>query len=352
MPGPPLISVVLPVYHVREYLAECLDSVLAEHEPAIEVIAIDDASPDGCGALLDDRASKDRRLTVVHSDRNLGPGNARNAGLARAKGCYVWFIDPDDVLPARTLPAIASRLAQQSPDVLLIGYEQLYPDGSTAPSEDSWLLGSAPPGTFCIADAPQLVNLTMTSWSKVLRREFLIGLNEPFRQGIHEDVPVTCAALLAGRLAAFARVCYRYRRSRHGSFMATSGRNHLAIFDAYADVFGMVGKRLAACDPAITPEVRAAVFERAIWHYASVLQSGRGAGPLRWGGMVPGRDRRAFFRRMHADFIRYVPAGYRLPPGPRGAKLRLIARGAYRTYELLEPLNHLRIAARRPRSRR
>ena len=64
------------------------------------------------------------------------------------------------------------------------------------------LLRSAPAGTFSLADAPQLIGLTMTAWSKVLRRDFLLGLGEPFSPGIHEDIPVTCAALLARRGSA------------------------------------------------------------------------------------------------------------------------------------------------------
>jgi glycosyltransferase involved in cell wall biosynthesis len=353
----PLISVVMPVYQVREYLGECLDSVLADAGagPAIELIAVDDASTDGSGALLAERARQDKRLTVIRTERTAGPGNARNTGLARAAGTYVWFVDPDDLLAPGALRAVAATLGRLEPDVLLIGYEQLYPDGSTGPAPDGPLLGSLPGGVFRIAQAPAVVNLTMTSWSKVLRREFLAGLDEPFRPGIHEDIPVSSAALLAGRLGTLPRVCYRYRRRRPGSFMASSSRDHLAIFDSYADVLAMVAKRLAgqpSTDAETTSAVQAAFFERAIWHYAAVLQAGRGVGPLRSGAMVPGRDRKAFFRRMHADYVRHAPPGYRAPGGARGAKLRLVARDAYLAYELLEPLNRLRIWARGLRSRR
>jgi CDP-glycerol glycerophosphotransferase len=366
MPNPPLISVVMPVYGVRRYLGECLDSLLGQggdrpgasqpgtSQPggpapgaSIEVIAVDDASPDGCGAVLDDRAAADPRLRVLHLDTNRGPGHARNAGLAQAAGSYVWFIDADDLVPAGAVAAVTARLLHDGPDVLLIGYQDLRPDGSTPPGAGTDLLRAAPPGVFLLADAPELINLTMTAWSKLLRREFLLRLDEPFRPGIHEDVPVTCATLLAGRLAALAAPCYTYRRSRPGSFMATKDGGHLSIFSAYEEVFGMIAKRPASGDEAVTAAVRSAVFERAIWHYTSVLQTGRGIGRLRIGGLVPGRDRRAFFSRMHTDYLRYAPAGYRRPAGPRGAKLRLIERNAYLTYELLEPLNHLRVAVRR-----
>ncbi len=345
----PLISVVIPVHGVPGYLGPCLDSVLArDREVALEVIAVDDASPDGCGELLDQRAAADGRLSVLHLDTTGGPGNARNAGLARATGQYVWFVDGDDLLPPGAVAAVAARLEATGPDLLLIDYAERYPDGSTRPSTGGPLLSGAPAGVFTLAAAPQLVDLTMTAWSRLFRRDFLIGLDEPFRPGIHEDIPVTSAALFAGRLVALDRVCYLYRRSRPGSFMATTSERHWAVFGAYEEVLARLDELAAAGDPVATPAVRSAVFERAIGHYAAVLQTtGPGFGPVGRPGLLPRRDRRRFFARMHADFGRYAPPGYQPPAGPRGAKLRLIERGAYWPYEVLEPVNKWRVRARR-----
>ena len=349
-----LISVVVPVYGVRDYLTACLDSLLGSEgaaqpeDPAIEVIAIDDASPDGSGDLLDERARLDSRLTVVHLASNGGPGNARNTGLTRASGEYVWFVDGDDFVPDGALRAVADRLLVSRPDVLLIDHDERYPDGSGGPSQGEPVLATAPAGTFTLADAPQLINLTMTSWSKLLRREFLAGLNEPFRSGIHEDIPVSCAALLAGRISALDRVCYSYRRSRSGSFMATTSSAHWGVFSAYEEVLEKVRKLAESGDRVATPGVERAVFERAIWHYSTLFQAtAPGIGRLRGTGLVPRRERRQFFERMHADFLRFRPDGYRLPAGARGAKFRLIERDYYLAYLLLEPLNKIRVGARR-----
>jgi CDP-glycerol glycerophosphotransferase len=330
-----LISFVIPVYGVRAYLTECLDSVLGQESgSALEVIAVDDASVDGSGALLDERASLDDRLTVIHLDQSGGPGNARNTGLARATGEYVWFVDGDDALADGAIDVIRARLAAVTPDVLLIDYLDWFPDGTLGASTGAELLRSVPKAEFALADAPQVINLTMTGWSKLFRSEFLVELGEPFRAGIHEDVPVTCAALLAGRLAALDRPCYRYRRARPGSFMVTTTSKHRAIFSAYEEVFDLLEKHI----PAVTPQVQAAVFERAIWHYASVLATA---------GLVPKAERRKFFERMHADYVRYEPDHYALPSGARGAKFRLIKQDSYVTYELLEPVNRVRVALRR-----
>lgn len=315
------------------------------------MIAVDDASPDGCGELLDERASADPRLKVVHLDQSGGPGNARNVGLTRATGEYVWFVDGDDAVAPGAIHAVRTRLAAGQcwprgttpyqpplPDVLLIDYLDWFPDGTLGSSTGVEVLGSAPEGEFSLADAPQLINLTMTGWSKLFRREFLIGLGEPFRPGIHEDIPVTCAALLVGRLGVLDRPCYWYRRSRPGSFMVTTSSKHRKVFNAYEEVFDLLAKRISAADPVATPRVQAAIFERAIWHYAAVLATA---------GLVPRGERRRFFERMHADFVRYVPDHYALPPGAKGVKFRLIKRNAYVTYALLEPVNRVRVALRR-----
>jgi CDP-glycerol glycerophosphotransferase len=368
VPDPPLISVVIPVYQVQDYLAECLDSVLGQKFADIEVIAVDGGSTDGSATILDERAARDGPLRVLHLGR-IGPGKARNEGLRQARGEYVWFVDGDDALAAGSLEAVAADLRQRGPDVLLVDYEYVFPDGSTGPSPGVALLRGLPDGCFTLAQQPALINLAMTVWSKIIRREFLAGLGQPFPDGIHEDVPVSCTALISAskisaskastskastsKASAAGRVCYRYRQRRRGSFMIQTTEAHFDIFRSYRQVFEMVAKRLSGGDATITGPVVAALFERAIWHYTTILgKGGWGIGPVGADGLVPRRLRHRFFAMMHADFLTYRPAGYRHPSGARGAKFRLIERGAYWTYSVLEPLNRLlRTRVRRALSR-
>ena len=339
-PGrPPLISVVLAVGMVEKFLPGCLDSILGQPDPpaGMEVIAVDDASPDGCGRILDERAAADPRLRVVHLPRRAGPGPARMRGLAAATGVYVWFADPDDLLTDGSLAAVAGRLDRDSPDVLLLDYRTLLPSGRTEPSPGSALL-AGPPCVLTLADRPALIDRTMTLWSKVFRRKFLTGLGLALPPGIHEDVPMSAAALLgAGRIALLDRACYLYRR-RPGSFLGTASMDHFSIFASYAQVFALLD---AGAGAAAAPAARAAVFGRAIEHYSSILGS----------GLVPRRARRQFFGRMADDFRRYRPAGYRGPPGLRGLKTALIARDAYWAYAMLAPANKALVAARRGKGR-
>lgn len=343
----PAISVIVPVYRVAEFLPACLDSILAG-EFDVEVIAVDDGSDDGSGTILDQRAAADPRLRVVHLDHNGGQGHARNLALEQAAGEYVWFVDGDDAVADGGLAAVSASLSVSKPDVLLVNWVSLYPGGRTEPNPYAGLLAEVPAEGCTLEEQPRLIDLTMTSWSKLFRRDYLSGLGVSFAGGIHEDILVTCAALLsADVIGAVEAVCYRYRRERKGSALATTSLGHLAVFDAYHRVFELLASRDAAGQP-VSDALRAAVFERAIWHYTTVLQTtGIGVGRVGLPGLVPRAERQRFFRRMHEDFRRYRPASYQHPAGARGAKLRLVERGAYRTYSWLEPVNQARVAARK-----
>ena len=239
----PLISVVIPVHGVEDYLDRCLDSVLSDLAVPVEVIAVDDASPDRCGAIL--AARPDPRLRVLTTPVAGGPGAARDLGAKEATGEYVWFVDGDDELAEGALAAVAEALARLRPDVLVIDYENLYPDGTTSPSDGARYLGGPEAGP--LADHPGLIHLPMTAWSKVFRRDFLAGLGISFGSAgpaPHEDVPVTTLALLtAGRIGVLNRVCYRYRRARRGSYLAAVSAANFNIFGSYQRIFDFIAER-------------------------------------------------------------------------------------------------------------
>lgn len=90
-----LLSVIIPVYNVEEYLAKCVDSILNQTYRNLEVILVNDGSKDGSGSICDDFVQKDSRVRVIHKE-NGGLSSARNAGMDAAKGEYISFIDSDD----------------------------------------------------------------------------------------------------------------------------------------------------------------------------------------------------------------------------------------------------------------
>lgn len=93
----PLITVIIPVYRVENYLPACVAGVRAQTYPNLEILLVDDGSPDRCGAICDDLARQDPRIRVIHKE-NGGLSDARNAGIAAAKGDWISFVDGDDTI--------------------------------------------------------------------------------------------------------------------------------------------------------------------------------------------------------------------------------------------------------------
>ena len=117
-----LLTVIIPVYKTEQTLDRCIESVLSQDVPGgMEVILVDDGSPDNCPALCDAWAERDSRIRVIHQ-QNRGLGAARNAGLNIATGDYVTFIDSDDYLATDTYPHLLKRL-EELPDVDVLEYE-------------------------------------------------------------------------------------------------------------------------------------------------------------------------------------------------------------------------------------
>jgi CDP-glycerol glycerophosphotransferase len=320
----PAISVIITVHRVEDYLDRCLDSILGQEGAGagVELIAVDDASPDRSGAIL--AARRDPRLTVIRTDASAGPGRARELGMKEATGEYLWFVDADDELADGALAEVAAQLDRLHPDVLVIDYENSYADGTVTPSGADL----STPEVTTLADSPVLLNVTSSMWNKVVRRDFLAGLGMPFGPGIYEDVPVALACLLtAPRIGVLDRVCYRYHRSRKGSFMAEISDRHFDMFSTYETIYAFVSERPIYT----TTAVRAALFARTIRHYAFALPK------------VPRSSRRDFFSQMTRDFRRWRPEEFTFPRGPRGVEFRLVSRGASRTYFALTPLNRFRL---------
>ncbi len=123
------LSVIVPVYKTENYLPCCIESILSQSCSDLELILVDDGSPDGCPAICDSFAEKDPRVRVIHQD-NSGVVRARNRGLDAASGDYVCFVDSDDAAAPQFAEVLQSmaREAPQPPDVLLYGFKTLFKD--------------------------------------------------------------------------------------------------------------------------------------------------------------------------------------------------------------------------------
>lgn len=313
------LSIVVPVYRVQAYVSECLDSLLEQSFSDIEIIAVDDCSPDRSGELLDDYARRDSRVRVLHLPENRGLGPARNAGLAAATGRYVWFLDSDDWVAPDCLRKIAERLRVTRPDVLVVDYARAYWNLKAVRNTAGHLLAGAPE-VFRASEYPDLLRLFPGVWTKIVRRDFLRATGIGFPAGYYEDLPFTYPLLCAAsRIAVLDEVCVYYRQRRHGSILTSHGRDHLVLLDQYREVF----RRLRRAGTPL--ELRTVVFDRMVDHLLLML-SRRG----RLGAGTTARPVRRTFFREAADLCRiHRPAGWRQPPGINAVRYRLLEAGSW-----------------------
>ena len=133
-----LVSVIIPVYKVEAFLDRCVESVVGQTYPKLEIILVDDGSPDTCPEKCDAWAKKDSRIKVVHK-QNEGPGYARNSGIEAATGAYIMFVDSDDYLFADAVEVLLDRIERDQSDLAVAQKVKVYPDGTEEPTSDTWM---------------------------------------------------------------------------------------------------------------------------------------------------------------------------------------------------------------------
>ncbi len=320
-------SVIVPVHKVRAYIRDCMESILGQSFADLELIALDDSSPDDCGEILDEYALRDPRVRVLHLERNVGLGPARQAALGVATGEYILFVDGDDTLSPGSLAVISARLGKTGcPDVLVFDYARCHWSGRVERNMLGGLLAETGPQVFSIKERPELLTLLMVVWNKAYRRQFIERYDFRFPPGYYEDTPWTYPVLLAAeRIAVLDRVCVLYRQRHQGSILLSCNRKHFDVFGQYERVFAFADAH---------PELagwRPFLFGRMVDHYLAILQS-----PYR----IPRSARAEFFYRAAAERRRFRAAqGDGGPPREMSAGQRvknwLLAHDAYRTFAAL-----------------
>lgn len=122
------LSIIVPIYNVERYIERCLESILTQSFSNFELILVDDGSPDRCGKIIDEYVKRDSRVIAIHQN-NRGVSAARNAGLRRAKGNYIGFVDPDDWVDASMYEVLIGLLEATDSDIAVCPWRDCYPDG-------------------------------------------------------------------------------------------------------------------------------------------------------------------------------------------------------------------------------
>ena len=182
----PLISVIVPIYGVEKYLEECLDSILNQTYRNLEIILIDDGSPDRCGEICDRYASRDSRIKVIHQS-NQGLSAARNAGMDIAIGEYISFIDSDDYIVPQYYEKMLEGFKQypDAPIIACLVYQDK--DGQITCLSPNW--HTTQPvfhSSLTFSEECLLGKMTVAVWNKLFRTELMKDIR--FRVGrIFED---------------------------------------------------------------------------------------------------------------------------------------------------------------------
>lgn len=180
-----LLSVIVPIYKVEQYLDECVESIVNQTYKNLEIILVDDGSPDNCPQMCDEWTRKDGRIKVVHK-KNGGLSSARNAGLDVATGEFVSFVDSDDFICKDALENLYNRIKDDATVGITSGMIYRYQDGCTSNFKDVWLCSVEkviPASEFLLETMSQKASYTV--WNKLYRRE-VVG-NTRFREGRNNE---------------------------------------------------------------------------------------------------------------------------------------------------------------------
>lgn len=236
----PLVSVVIPVYNVEKYLRTCLDSVLAQSYKNMQVIVVNDGSPDGSLAIAESYA--DPRLEVV-SKPNGGLSSARNFGLARAQGDYLCFVDSDDSLHPDFVRLLMEGISKLQADLAVCGLARFSKDSelysmSQPAQEENWRLYSQNEAITQLYGGLLLQQLTVAV-SKLYPRRIYKNLHFPEGR-LHEDVAVALPVLLQSERVALTRAPLYHYRCNESSIMATPSWKHRDGIDFYEEHYRLL----------------------------------------------------------------------------------------------------------------
>ena len=196
-----LVTVVLPIYNVEKYLDRCIKSVVNQTYPNLEIILVDDGSPDHCPEICESWAKRDSRIKVIHK-QNAGLGMARNTGIENAAGEYICFFDSDDYIASDTIEKCCNLAEKEKADIVTFGFCKVYANGQTGactvPNTDKQVYSGNEVQEIMLPDfiAPdpktgKKTNLWMSAWASFYSMKLIRDAAWRFvseREIISEDV--------------------------------------------------------------------------------------------------------------------------------------------------------------------
>lgn len=239
----PLISIIVPIYKVEKYLEKCIDSILSQTYKDIQVILVDDGSPDGCPAICDRYVEKDERVVVIHKP-NGGLSDARNAGLNVARGEFISFVDSDDFIADNFCDILLKAINRENADMAICNYQVVDENGHSIQEKNLYL----PIRDECISSQEFIEGYCgkygwhyVIAWNKIYKRELFENVKYPVGKQ-HEDAFVIHHLVSqCNRIACVKNVLYFYVQ-RQGSIMSQISVRNMDLGDALIDQYKFAKK--------------------------------------------------------------------------------------------------------------
>lgn len=217
MKNMPLISVIVPIYKVEKYLRQCIESIIEQTYSNIEIILVDDGSPDQCGLICDEYKTKDNRVVVIHKS-NGGLSSARNAGLRIAKGQYIAFIDSDDFIERTMFEELLNLCLKYNVMMAACNYA-VVTEKSTLKNEEDGRDNLLSSEKFFDKLLQEDNKIGMVAWNKLYHKSIFEKLPDPFPEGkLYEDLATMYQFVFSvTEVAWINKSLYMYRYMRPGA---------------------------------------------------------------------------------------------------------------------------------------
>lgn len=268
----PYVSIIIPVYNDRAFVAECVSSVLAQTLERIEIIIVDDGSTDGSGDLIARFSDSDPRVHHIRQP-NRGLSSARNTGLDHARGQYVGFVDSDDYVAPQMYRTLYEEAVLRDADVIIGSHRIIRPDGTSSRPIDHLAHARTEGRVYSPRELSwRLFTLCPGAWDKLYNRTLLEHERIRFPEGmLYEDVFFVNRALLASkRIGLVNEAHYCYRKSRSGRI---TNRTDIALMDIFLTYAQLDPHVRRTNEPKLEQGFERAAFEAVYHHYTRIKPS-------------------------------------------------------------------------------
>ena len=235
-----LVSVIVPIYNVEQYLERCIKSIQNQTYKDLEIILVDDGSPDNCGAICDRYAAEDKRIKVIHKE-NGGLSDARNFGIHAATGEYFFLVDSDDWIHNQAVEILMQMIVQNSCQVVICGYQYAYEGKEYTDDKLSvkYVVDKYQDVDTYIAQdiyfsCPDKRLEYTVAWNKIYHKDLFKDISYP-KGKVHEDEYTTFKLLHGAKKIGIIDLPLYYYFVRENSIMGEFKQNRFDVFDGYIE---------------------------------------------------------------------------------------------------------------------